>query len=456
MRPGLVWIEASAPGYATRTAGPVLAEGARDPALQRPATRVQLNPSASLLGSCTHDGKALTSFGVAWWTTSEPTPTVVRFEDTRDGAFELTDIPEGELWVTAFTDRLPSPRAELVEVSTRGLAILEIELPRAADGLGFVIDRASGEPLAGASVRPWATAGEHWIAPRSASVLTLADGSFQLASCGPLSTGLEISAPGYATSWTIRAPHGDGLRAADGAGHVELGSIALERAASARILVRGRGPGPDRAAHELSGQLGGANRRPLPAFATTAEGAVCALEGLRPFPTTVQISTPDGTTWRHKVALQAGQTNEVLFELAGERSLLAKLVTLGDGRERRSEVRSGLARLSLRSADGATELVLEQALVNRTEVLFSALPDGPHAEHAVLEILDGNRTRATSLVRLESGTRTLVDIALDRDARRLRVVNRAGAYDDQQAIVVSSQNPVDRATGVCDGLACTL
>lgn len=424
VRPGLVWIEASAQGYATRTAGPVLAEEVREATSRQPATRVQLSPRAALLGRCTHGGHALTSFDVAWWSGAEPTPTLVHFEDARDGAFELIDIPEGELWVTAFSDHHPAPRAELVEVSARGLARLEIELPRAADGLGYVIDRATGEPLAGARVRAWATAGERWVAPRAASALSLGDGSFELASCGTLSTGLEVSAPGYATSWTICAPHGDGLAAAQHSGHVALGSIALERAASARILVRGAGA--NHAARELSGLLAGANSRALPAFTASAEGAFCELDDLRPFPTTFRITTPDGTTRQQQVALRADETTEVLFELAGERSLLAHLVRVEDGRERRAEVRSGLARLSIRSADGTTELVLEQALVNRTELLFSELPDGPHAQQAVLEILEGDRTRAARVVQLASGTRTLVDIALDHDARRLRVVDSAG------------------------------
>jgi hypothetical protein len=151
-----------------------------------------------------------------------------------------------------------------------------VELARAtAAAFGRVVERATGRPVAGASVSSY-----EWVQRMGdgnrASAITAADGTFRLS---PLSgpgfpLRLEIAAPGYVTSTTTWP---EGQRSAG------LGDLALQRAATicgrvtdakGRPLAR---VGVSLESHENRGRGKGDGRS-----ATTGDDGRFAFEGLVP------------------------------------------------------------------------------------------------------------------------------------------------------------------------------
>lgn len=175
-----------------------------------------------------------------------------RFQDSKNGAFTLGGVAEGEYVVEAFAKGYASTFSEPFDVA-QGLTTrnVEVRLTKGGTLRGTVVDSYTGEPLEGAEVR---TEENNHVesellalldsmgssATTKRSVRTDAEGKFELSLMTPDEYQVQIRMTGYTTMIQNNVKLGDGVV-------TQMGVQALSKGATIRGIVYGpegeRSPG---------------------------------------------------------------------------------------------------------------------------------------------------------------------------------------------------------------------
>ena len=155
---GDVWVSASAPGFTRVRAGPFLV-----PTDTEKTICIYLGRARVLQGSCTHAGEPVQDFTLQYWTGRPWNVQRLDFVGRVDGSFEVLAAPEGDAFLIG-TSPL-HPQSAVLALAAGESVAAALELPAPARALGRVVDRATGAPIAQASVQVFTCLGSQPLAP---------------------------------------------------------------------------------------------------------------------------------------------------------------------------------------------------------------------------------------------------------------------------------------------------
>jgi hypothetical protein len=155
------------------------------------------------------------------------------------GRFEIADLPPGHVVLVASSPGLtPSEEVEVTVPEHPGVAEVEIRMSEGGRVAGHVLDRASGEPIAGARVSLEGDAGgTPSVLDAGASAFSGPDGAFQLAGLPPRTSSLLVSADGH----HARIVAGIEVRDGGVAGPVEVRLSPVAQGEDPRVELAGIG-----------------------------------------------------------------------------------------------------------------------------------------------------------------------------------------------------------------------
>ncbi len=417
--PGEVWLQVEAAGFVPATDGPfeVL------PGNEYGAVEVTLLPAASVSGRCTFQGQPVERFDVLHWTEAPQRHVVASFDGREDGRFELDEVAAGPLFLRAHAPDLAASESIFVEVVPGSPVEVELALRQPGIGRGRVVDAATGEPIAGASLQAQDRERRRSLRPIGPATLSANDGSFELHRLNPAETGVLVEAPGYAKRHL--------LVVGDPEQPVELGDVKLDRERSLRVRLVADPPRDFTGfAFSAAGDGTTVDVRPFPA------SGVLEVEGLPPGTWRLTVH-PTPETWIHRSgALAPGRDWEVVFDVSQRRELRVEV----DPDEQGRVPEDLYVAASYRDADDSDRTAV-RALPRDGELVWTDLPEQDLylvLRDSSLRVLD---TR--SLPWEGSPTQT---VRLDPRARpaRVRVVDKAGSPVPGVQVVAMAASSPDR------------
>lgn len=391
-----VYVRGEAEGFARNTL-----EGVAVPSPE--LVELALPKLCAVRGRCTHRGAAVKDFDL--FLAREGTDEVrrERFRDRADGSFEIEDAPAGSLALIASASDLADSEPARVELAPGGTAEVILELGDPALGRGRVVDAATGEGVAGATVRAVVQLGETKLGEKEASASTDAEGRFELRAFPARASRIEASADGYLTSGADAAP--------DASGALDFGLVPLSGTQTLEVRVD-----PPSASETLWFQAEGT--KPTDYLPIPADGRL-TVEGMPPGFYDFYLVWPDGPSLSTERTLVAGRPWEVVFELGDERPLRVELAT-----DELSEVPAELI-LNVQYEDAAGRSFSRNVLAassGETRV------DHVHADAVTVEVVSRDFTTwlGVAQARFEPGDERLVRVRLSRRVLHVRVVDAEG------------------------------
>lgn len=388
----------SAPGFGSQWAETVLV-----PEAQQWTHRVVLEKAAALRGRCIHDGKPLQDFEVVAWKPgrSEFSQIAHSFSGRADGAFEIDDVPAGELQVTASSASLPFCKPVHVVVPSEREVVLQLQDP--VLGVGQTVDLETGEPVADAQIHVIGCTAEGALRPWGQPHGVDREGRFSILGFSQGRNIVRIVAPGYAE----REVHGT----ASDSDRIDFGRIPLYRAQSLKLRLVSEGP-IDFTAVTAEGGLGTF----LPRNSFNRDGIV-RFDGVSAGTRYVMLEGTPQATWIFlRLELEHGKDWSFSHKVSGRRRLTAEIV--GESEERSSF--KGLAILFV-NRDGVEE---QWGLPVPSDGFVSV--EGVDADSAMVAIMGPLRTLTATLAVLE-GDELHARLDLAGRALLLRVVDKEGA-----------------------------
>ena len=225
--PGEISIQGQADGHLPALGGPVLLP---DPALR--TIELVFARAGTIRVTARHLGKPVPDFEVAWWVDGESKKHHTA-SGAKDGSFEITEVPPGEVWVIAATSSHAQSEPVAVTVGPDVRAEVDIELPEGLRGHGRIVSSADRTPIPGAQVHLAASYMGLLLFYRSDPAVTGPDGVFDIQGLSPGLNALFVEAPGYAGS----SIEGFGMPSED----LDLGVIPLNpmQRLTVRLLCEG-------------------------------------------------------------------------------------------------------------------------------------------------------------------------------------------------------------------------
>jgi hypothetical protein len=368
-----------------------------------------MSPGGSLAGTCRAAGEPVRDFQVVHWRAGASWDLHTEsFLDRDDGSFLLEGLQPGEVVLRAATPHTPNGPAQTVTITAGATAQVTLELEDALLGGGRVVDRETGEPVAGARVQIFTSADGVVGAPWGAPFECAADGTFELAAFARGANYLDASAEGYATASTKRT--------ATGAGFLDWGDIRLARPQPLVVRLTGI-EALDRSVTDVRvGSLSGAMLQDT-AFERDGTARFEAVPPGDHVLTLSMLSSYSGANLR--LALESGADWSFEHRIAGEHELDLRLI----------------------DADGKVREKRAQVVVSSTESngIFTSrwvtLPDddgwyrfeGIEAERVLVWVEHEGETLANRELVLQGKGRLEVDIVLGGERFGVRVVDGDGA-----------------------------
>jgi hypothetical protein len=205
--------------------------------------RIELTGGARITGVVreTGSGKPVPSFrlvvlrGGRGWKMPIRSATVL----DASGRFEVAGLPPGPVVLVASSPGLtPSEEVEVTVPAHPGVAEVEIRMSEGGRVAGRVLDRVSGEPIAGARVSLEGDAGgAPSVLDAGVSAFSGRDGAFQLVGLPPRTASLLVSADGH----HARIVGGVEVRDGDVAGPVEVRLSPVAQGEDPRVELAGIG-----------------------------------------------------------------------------------------------------------------------------------------------------------------------------------------------------------------------
>jgi hypothetical protein len=277
-----------------------------------------LAPAGTVRGRCTLNGRPVEDFGVAYWSQAlgERSSRLQTFSDRRDGSFEITAAPLGNVYLIASGNVAPSSEPVLVEIDPAHVVEVELELLASFMGAGSVVDAATGEPLKDASVQRFVRGVQAPVLSWGPPLFVDATGSFRTNGMLPGENFLRVTAPGYAERM-VSALAAPGAEAA-------FGTISLERRHD--LAVRLLGDQDFEATGFTVWGEGDDQRVQMQGFEQESpRSAVARLPGVSPGPLWILVSHPDRSVQRIAVELRSGGSWEYTLPVHGGAGLAVKL-----------------------------------------------------------------------------------------------------------------------------------
>jgi hypothetical protein len=399
--PGTLSYEITAPGYA-----PYIGDDLYVPTPVQQTIGVVLTRAGRIRGRCTHEGKAVEDFQVALWPAAVAEQRrLITFQGRKDGAFEIDEAPMGDVLITASSAQLPFLEPRRLVITPGEIVDVELALQSGVTGKGVVIDALTNEPVPSASIQVHLAENDirtPWGSPQPVA----SDGSFEIRGLIPGTNYFAVSAPGYATLWSVeRAPT---------SGVAELGTLALHRPQPLEIRLLGdssadfeqfqiRDRGPDGTSVSYFPEDGVLRREQASA-------------GYHWF----TLSFPDGGQSSFAVELLPGQPWIVERPVIGDRSVEVHVET--DDEQERS--RFALSHLMFRSARGYFVQITRRNPSPGQPMLF----EGIDADSVLVTVHDdANREIGAAEARYGSEDALVVRVPLGRPPFRARVVDPEGS-----------------------------
>lgn len=260
-------IEGSAGGFVAGTETHIQCPNATPPGK---VFEIVLERAGRLHGRCLRGGEPVEDFKVIYWYDLFAARKVAHFSDRKDGSFEITTAPVGEvtLLATVGSDLAQSAPAK-AEVTAEGDTGVLLEVAEPTPGVGAVLDAVTGKPVPGATVDPQLLYARSRLGSRGRTFRVDADGSFEV-ECFAAEVGrITASAPGYSSA-TREGSFRDG--------RVDFGVIALSRPQKLRVELVLSEPIPERGVW-LTSQANGHGAIPLTRFPSNG---VLELEDVEP------------------------------------------------------------------------------------------------------------------------------------------------------------------------------
>ena len=352
-----------------------------------------------LTGRCTHQGEALRDF---WITCGQGRSSFrVQFVDAQDGRFRLEVAPLGPVRVFATSDQLPRGEPAVTVVPEEGEAWVELELPLPKFASGRVIDAESGEAIAGAEIEAIMTSAGNWERPWGPGGLTDEDGRFEDLPIAPARTGLQVSAPGFASAGLTVDP-GQEER-------VDCGLIALTAMREVQIQLLSK-----RAVdfHQFKGWVNGSR------VLFDADG-VGRVEGMAPGKFSLSLDLPDGAGVLYWLEPE-GPPWVARVEVDTERSLA---VRADPGA---AELPPGCEARIVHFNERGEYRVVYQALDEEGKARFNLV----FADSVVVQILDSSSgevdTIGSALVKLSDVGQAVLRVPVENKRPIVRLVDTSG------------------------------
>ena len=216
VRPGTVMVNPKCEGFVSVKYGPI-----EIPLVDEDSVTINLKAAGVITGTCTLHAEPQEDFTVIYWQGHPHGFQSERVHGSTDGSFTINNTPLGEVKIYAISDAYPQGKTQRVQVSANETNAVQLELSRPVAGYGKVIELATGEPIAGASIQLWTSTGSSLQSQRGKAHQTRPDGTFRIPDFTVGSTRFVVSAPGFAYSL--------GQTFAEAGTEVDVGTITLER-----------------------------------------------------------------------------------------------------------------------------------------------------------------------------------------------------------------------------------
>lgn len=395
-RPGAVYYEATAPGYARVRIGPKV--------IPQPEPSVwiaTLARAGGITGRCRYQGEAVADFAIASWPEGTPHDRLRHdFADRPDGSFEIPDLEEGEHTLLAFAESLGQSEAVHATVVAGETQEVDFELSEPALASGQVLDAVTRQPLAGVEVRRAAFYDTSAVGMIGAPVLTDRDGEFELDGLARSGSGASFYLKGYSRQ-TRQAPPGDPLR---------LGIIELAPTQPLEFLLPET---VDPTGFAIEPRLHG-SRSPFDA------GGRARIDPFEAGWYNFRVVYPDGSLFDFSRTLEPGEDWTIPVPIEAGRNRL--VLDIAAGRE--GTVAEGLwARVQFLAPDGEKRSRF-QSVAGAGPIAFDQLPP---VDFHVAVIDAANRMHASASGTLAHQTELRMRIELEGRPHRFRILDTGGA-----------------------------
>jgi hypothetical protein len=377
-----------------------------------PVTMVR---AGSIGGVVVEDGRPVDTFEIVVWPHGQAAHAQrYPFASAPDGRFELNEVPLGELTVIATAIGRTQSRPTIASVVDGRAAEVLLALEPTVTASGRVVDAATTEPIADATIRVPASDGFGSIGTTGPPHLVASDGAFFVEGVAPRLAVLTVTAPGY-SSRDVSAP-------VSGA-NADFGTIALQGRQHLEVYLRhDAGVAPDRFELSIDGPDG-------PRSGMFDGEGRARFEALSAGDYAISVRYPDSTWRRAEVALVAGEDWYVEFNATTGATVRVEIVHDGGDSPNRDWWVS-LQRVNRQGSvfctanlDSANRAVFRNVPASTQVVSLHGHPDG------------GSRVVASTRVALVDGDDLTVTLRVDDVRKRFRVVDERG--DPLQGVSVS-------------------
>ena len=394
--PGSIWYDSSCAGYSRHRGGPDVL-----PAPEPHTFVTRLKRAAPVTGRCTSLDAPVSDFDVVYWPGSDIYQmATAEFRGREDGAFEIESVAVGELSLVAHAPGYGQSEVARVDVLEGGLGNLVLDLARAIDAHGRVLDQVTGQPVPGASLQLYVTDGIQALVPRGRPSITGSEGRFEVDGLSAVASTIRVSADGYSDEYVSGAAGASGV--------ADIGVVALTPAKPLEIrlqLLNGEDPTQYSVRTDVVS---------LPSTLFSADASVF-VEEFDAGTHTFIVEAPDDRTiyvpvmldpkedWVVDVPLDGGCRAHIEVDAEKEmlaRGLWANVTWLG----------------------GHSRLEFERRLPDSGRVTIDGLSPGEF----IVRIMHEGTTYATSSGDLSRGEEAQIELSLTSEPRLFRVVDLDG------------------------------
>lgn len=226
---GHVNLTAKCEGYA-----PASVERIAVPETEPATWELNLARAAQVGGHVLYRGQPVETFEICYWNddTSNGAWRQV-FVDRVDGAFELNDVPLGDVWLLATGLEAPRSLPVMARSEPGEPSDVTLELQQGVTGRGTVVDLDSGEGITDATVQLYTSVETRNLSTWGDPARTASNGDFSIDGLVEGMNTILVRAEGYAEAWGSFAVAG---------GKADDLTIALVAPRSLSIALRGASP----------------------------------------------------------------------------------------------------------------------------------------------------------------------------------------------------------------------
>jgi len=295
--PGEILIQGLAEGHTSAYSGPVTL-----PDADLHAIEIVLPKAGSIRGTVHHQSRPVSDFELVWWVDLK-SQTQQSISDSQDGSFEITDVPQGDVWLIASSEELGQSEAMALTIERDTPAQVDIGLPGGLVGHGRIVSSLDRSPIPGATVHLYTSHMARALFVRGTPTIVDDDGEYEIGGLSPGVNFLFAQAPGFAGS----ALEGIGVIGE----RLDLGVVAMSPAQqlAVRLLCE-----DDRDLSQYKVRLQGPGAREPQAFSEAGEAV---FEGIGPGLWMIDILGPAGLSCRVRRQLTLGRAWLVELPLEG-------------------------------------------------------------------------------------------------------------------------------------------